>query len=587
MGTKANDVLLKASTNTKELIEYKEVSTWWDGSAMDDSKISELYPKLGSKYYRDQSVVIDVKRHCGAKGDYSIESNTGTDDTAAFNKALAMMAQVFWIAQNGPTDGFKYNITINIPPGRYLITDTLTWPLIAHTRPRFQGNYRENTTIYFKPSADKFLIDNDDMFGYALFQDLTFIFATNGKFMRLYAAPRSAAQTFTFDRCRFQNPKQVLKAEGSTMTSEITFRDSKIIGGQAEQVIFHLNNAMATNWKLINTDAESYTGTLIYLQKGSGIYWLSGSIILNSDDAKVVVIDSSSTDSNFTITNGIHISFVDIRYEMHGKCQLFVNESGQARIAISWQRCGFDSLNRVVDNVPFMRLNGFGKFVFDNCYSFGTWNVSHNPYGGEYTAQQYSPEDYTCQMIFINNGPSLRNVKDNATCSSISMLETASLPTYTWINCNGYSNSLKPLHGTNQYSGICGILQASKPVQTIGGFSSWIREISALLEVGTPLPDWIIDTSRISSEGFAYEMRLCLLKNYPDYPGYEFTVTCYSDLTKTRLVGSGPYSSDYGAVIKISEGIPFESLQLVVVMTPSVVGWDSSKFRFQWHIIYI
>lgn len=94
------------SSSSGKSVNYKEVTTWWDGSVMDDSKTDgTLYRKRGSTYLKlvyDSD--IDVSWF-GAVGDGV------TDDTVAIKNALSSIPK-----------GQK----LFFPSGTYVISDTLT-----------------------------------------------------------------------------------------------------------------------------------------------------------------------------------------------------------------------------------------------------------------------------------------------------------------------------------------------------------------------------------------------------------------------------------------------------------------------------
>ena len=88
----ANDIIKFIDINTGENVNYRETTTWHDGSAMDDSKVDGVnYIKLNSKYYQKQGVnpiEIDI-RYLGAK------SKVGFDNTAILQKAVDNYKNVF------------------------------------------------------------------------------------------------------------------------------------------------------------------------------------------------------------------------------------------------------------------------------------------------------------------------------------------------------------------------------------------------------------------------------------------------------------------------------------------------------------
>lgn len=99
MGTLATDIISKVEAGTGELINYKEVTTWHDGTAMTDAKADgAIYRKAGTKYYKLQYTEGLKPEWFGAKGDGS------TNDTIAFQKLSAFV---------NATGGGKINFTAN------------------------------------------------------------------------------------------------------------------------------------------------------------------------------------------------------------------------------------------------------------------------------------------------------------------------------------------------------------------------------------------------------------------------------------------------------------------------------------------
>lgn len=106
----ANDVIKFIDINTGEDVNYRETTTWYDGSVMNDSKVDGvIFIKKGSKYYlRQYTGSINVKWF-GAKGDGV------TDDTMAIQKAFDF--------------GYKNrNINIVLDKGIFVVTNTLFFP---------------------------------------------------------------------------------------------------------------------------------------------------------------------------------------------------------------------------------------------------------------------------------------------------------------------------------------------------------------------------------------------------------------------------------------------------------------------------
>ena len=102
----ANDIIKRVDKNTGENVNYRETTTWHDGTTMDDSKVDgDIFVKRGSKYYVLSEFInqkiINIKK-IGAVGDGI------ADDTNAILKAINFVRNF-----NGK------KITIFIPNGIY------------------------------------------------------------------------------------------------------------------------------------------------------------------------------------------------------------------------------------------------------------------------------------------------------------------------------------------------------------------------------------------------------------------------------------------------------------------------------------
>ena len=139
--TLAGDIIKRVDINTGENVNYRETTTWHDGSAMDDSKVDGvIYIKKNSKYYKRQIDGIVNIKWFGAKGDGI------TDDLPAFNAAVAFAKSV---------KGGK----IFIPQGHYKFSDT--WFLEDVSGLTIEGYCNQNITFVDK-SNSTCLLDFDD-----------------------------------------------------------------------------------------------------------------------------------------------------------------------------------------------------------------------------------------------------------------------------------------------------------------------------------------------------------------------------------------------------------------------------------------
>lgn len=122
--TTAVDILKRVDINTGENVNYRETTTWHDGSAMDDSKADGVvFIKKGIKYYKRDSVFNLNVLHFGAKGDTN-SNDVGTDDTDALQNAIDASHNLynFAVMSGGNRIG---STTVYLPPGRYKISSPL------------------------------------------------------------------------------------------------------------------------------------------------------------------------------------------------------------------------------------------------------------------------------------------------------------------------------------------------------------------------------------------------------------------------------------------------------------------------------
>jgi hypothetical protein len=117
MGTVANDIISGIWPSTGEMTTFREVTTWYDGSSIDDSKVDNIiYTKLGIKYYRREFTEGIKLEWFGAKGDGV------TDDTQAVKDAANFVSSLTSFHQKGRTpliQGFSSK--------GYKITDTIVF----------------------------------------------------------------------------------------------------------------------------------------------------------------------------------------------------------------------------------------------------------------------------------------------------------------------------------------------------------------------------------------------------------------------------------------------------------------------------
>ena len=100
--TLAGDIIKRVDINTGENVNYRETTTWYDGSAMDDSKVDGVvYIKKNSKYY--------VNSRYNSLTPFPIELFEGSNDDERFTNVASLSYEGLTIECNG-----RYTITQDI-----------------------------------------------------------------------------------------------------------------------------------------------------------------------------------------------------------------------------------------------------------------------------------------------------------------------------------------------------------------------------------------------------------------------------------------------------------------------------------------
>ena len=101
--TEAVEIIQRVDQFTGENVNYSEVTTWHDGSAMNDSKVDGvLYFKKENKFYKRVFDEVDVRW---------FKKTTDVDDTNSFKRAVSAL----------PLSGG----IVNIPNGSYTLSDSI------------------------------------------------------------------------------------------------------------------------------------------------------------------------------------------------------------------------------------------------------------------------------------------------------------------------------------------------------------------------------------------------------------------------------------------------------------------------------
>ena len=100
--TLARGILKRVDKKTGENVNYLETTTWYDGSAMDDSKVDGfVYKKIGIKYYKRIFGNIINVLDCGAIADDMTDVSTKAINlavkVAGTTKTVYIPSGVFWI----------------------------------------------------------------------------------------------------------------------------------------------------------------------------------------------------------------------------------------------------------------------------------------------------------------------------------------------------------------------------------------------------------------------------------------------------------------------------------------------------------
>lgn len=107
----ANDIIKFIDINTGENVNYQEVTTWHDGSAIDDTKVDgTIYKKMGNKYFVLTSFLNDLSVNVKLFGTTLNE----TDTTATFKRALSFLDKIGRGVLSVPLGDFYLNEQLKI-----------------------------------------------------------------------------------------------------------------------------------------------------------------------------------------------------------------------------------------------------------------------------------------------------------------------------------------------------------------------------------------------------------------------------------------------------------------------------------------
>ena len=319
--------------------------------------------------------------------------------------------------------GWRSPLVIEIPSGEYRINDTIIDVNLNIEGGRFvfRGQGYQNTKIIFTPETEKFLIENKAIFGFTTFEGITFESNNIGKFMNAVGGGSGNCQSFTFEKCKFENFKNIITVTGGTMCSEVTFRDCKINGGDNDSILFNLNNSQAVNWRFFATDIEAFNGILFNYLAGTSISYYQGSII-PINNGIVMNIDGNANPNLFGEGNAPLLNANGVRFEMRDNSKLINVIEAHSFVTAQFTCCGMGGDNIETDKfICNLKLNN--RIIFDNCYNLNNYKFKHTINENAYVYESYIEFRNVCPNNILENSSVnvVNNIKGN--------------PIYNFINC--------------------------------------------------------------------------------------------------------------------------------------------------------
>jgi len=349
------------------------------------------------------------------------------DDTEIFKKAIqsAYTASI-------SIKGWREPIKIIIPAGHYRITRSLidNKSMVHAGKFIFEGDGWQNTVIEFIPDKDGFLFNNQQLFGFTTFSGIDFRSNHKGKFMNGVGGGSGNAQSFIFDNCKFSNWNNIISSTGSTMMSEVTFRDCKITGSDENSILFNLDNSQGVNWRFFATDIESVSGIIFNFRQGSTISIYQGSIIPTGEGI-VFNIPDKVNQNKFGGGNNPLINCNGARFEMRDKTKLIKISTPKVYACFDFYSCGMGGYN--ITDQYVIETTDTGRFSFINCDNFGKYKFKHSIVNAHSFTNPL-------KVIFVNNSPSMESLMQGE-CTKV--INDAGSPIYSFINC-GINGDLRP-----------------------------------------------------------------------------------------------------------------------------------------------
>ena len=140
----ANDIIKFIDINTGENVNYRETTTWYDGTAMNDSKVDDvIYIKKNNKYYKRQlEGFVNVKwAGCG----------NGQDDTQVINSLIQNFDILYFPKGDYLIKNAGLNLRSNVEifgdgvHSRLITDDSTIWGVSINSGNKGTSNVEENT----------------------------------------------------------------------------------------------------------------------------------------------------------------------------------------------------------------------------------------------------------------------------------------------------------------------------------------------------------------------------------------------------------------------------------------------------------
>ncbi|MET3538668.1 glycosyl hydrolase family 28-related protein [Chryseobacterium limigenitum] len=507
-----------------------------------------IYRKSVNTFYKRQiDNGVNVKWF-GAKGDGII------DDTYALKEAMQKVYNLS--VPISPTLGWRNPMKLVIPAGKYKITANLLDTSMDSARFIFEGDGWQNTEIIYEPlNSNEFMFNNDKIIGFTTFEGIQFTSKNKGKFMNLVGGAPGNAQAIIFEKCFFEGFNQIISCNGLDMTSEVTFTDCKIKGGDTSAVYFNLANDQGVNWRFYGTDIEGFTGVLFDFIEGQTIYYYQGSI-MPGEGGTVIRINSAANPDTFGGGTQPHISFWGPRFELLNGAKLIQVFNKSVNFVFKFDSCGMGG-STIKNGLPVIETKGKGTIIFDTCSNWYNYKISHDIDNGE---DYLSP----LRIIFRNIAPTLDQINQSV-CNVVGNI--SSYPIYIFENCN--TNSwYRPWKKAAQNSPYG--WNISKHISGVNANSDGVYlpsvSLQTTVKINLNIPDQYITAKKIIFKKAA---------DIGEYYDQVHHIKIY-DKTETILLAEGDFDTNKGLILNDPRPPMLHTADnYVIYLTPTIFYGDT------------